>query len=184
MQLTPHNHTCCECHNSESNITPTPQSHQTSLPSTTTTPSSSQSTSQIVYIVTDTCYSTPADFSGNKGTFRIDSVHSNKKNANARAKKIIYDTGLCKVDVDKIIQEMKRGLFAGIGVGGKVDGMEGSCYARKTQVERKMVDEDSEDEEGTGEEGEEVMDEAGSGVVQVARSIEGDAGADADVEMG
>jgi Txe/YoeB family toxin of Txe-Axe toxin-antitoxin module len=104
-------------------------------------------------------------------------VHSHKKTANARAKKIIYDTGHCRVDVDKIIEELKGGLFTGIGVGGKVDGEEGSCYARKTQVERKMVDEDSEDEEvedsveidgGSG--GDESGDESGD--------------QDGDVEMG
>lgn len=113
-----------------------------------------------MYIVTDTCYATPANFAHNKGSFRIDSVHSHKKNANARAKKIIYDTGRCRVDVDKIIEEMKGGLFTGIGVGGKVDDEEGGCYARQTQVERKMVDEDSEDDDGTGEEDddEEVKD--------------------------
>lgn len=105
----------------------------------------------VVYIVTDVIYPTSEDFNHSKGNFRIDSVHSSKKNANARAKKIIYDGGQVhgsqyKVDADKIIEEMRKGLFTGIGVGGKGDGGHGSCYARKCQVERKMVDEDSEDE--------------------------------------
>jgi hypothetical protein len=109
----------------------------------------------IVYIVTDIIYATSHDFNHSKGNFRIDSVHSSKKNANARAKKIIYDGGQVngsqyKVDTDKIIEEMKKGLYTGIGIGGKGDGGYGSCYARKCQVEGKMVDEDSEDE---GEEG-------------------------------
>jgi hypothetical protein len=113
-------------------------------------------------------------------------VHSHKKTANARAKKIIYDTGHCRVDVDKIIEELKGGLFTGIGVGGKVDGEEGSCYARKTQVERKMVDEDSEDEDGTGEdEDEEVEDsveiDGGSGG---DKSGDESGDQDGDVEMG
>jgi hypothetical protein len=124
----------------------------------------------------------PADFAHNKGSFRIDSVHSHKKNANARAKKILYDTGHCRVDVDKIIEEMKGGLFTGIGVGGEMDGEEGSCYARKTQVERKMVDEDSEDEDGTGEEEEVVVEHS----VEIDGCNGGDESADrdGDVEMG
>ncbi|KAH7078331.1 hypothetical protein FB567DRAFT_132703 [Paraphoma chrysanthemicola] len=150
--------TGCDNRSSRSNITPTPRNHHAQhSTSTSNTPSSSQShPAQIVYIVTDTCYTTPSDFTYNKGTFRIDSVHSNKRNANARAKKIMYDTGQCKVDVDKIIEEMKRGLFTGIGIGGKSEDGAG-CYARKCQVERKMVDEDSEDEDGMGD------DEDGAG---------------------
>jgi hypothetical protein len=78
----------------------------------------------VVYIVTNIRYPTPQDFDLGKGSFRIDSVHSSRKNANARAKKIIYDGGQVdggqfKVDVDKIIEETRKGLFAAIGIGGK-----------------------------------------------------------------
>jgi hypothetical protein len=144
----------------EEDRTPTPRTHsaQSSLDSLPTAAHSlpSSSAPYIVYIVTDIQYPTSLDFDLNKGSFRIDSVHSSPKNANARAKKIIYDGGQVngghfKVDVDKIIEETRKGLFAGIGIGGKGDGRAGGCYARKCQVERKMVDEDSEDE-GDGEE--------------------------------
>jgi hypothetical protein len=137
----------------DTNRTPTPRSTRSSLESlpTATHSQPSSGTVVIVYIVTDTIYATSSDFNFNKGIFRIDSAHSSKKNANARAKKIIYDGGQVdggqyKVDLDKIIEEMKQGLFTGIGIGGKGDGGKGSCYARKCQVEGKMVDEDSEDE--------------------------------------
>jgi hypothetical protein len=142
--------------NSDTNRTPTPRTHstQSSMESIRRAPHSLPSSGGnivIVYIVTDVVYPTSDDFNHSKGNFRIDSVHSSKKNANARAKKIIYDGGQAdgsqyKVDTDKIIEEIKKGLFTGIGVGGKGDGGHGSCYARKCQVEGKMVDEDSEDE--------------------------------------
>lgn len=110
-----------------------------------------------MYIVTDIIYPTSADFDHGKGVFRIDSVHSSMKMANARAKKIIFDGGQVdggqyKVDLDKIIEEMKKGLFTGIGIGGKGDGHETGCYARKCQVESRMVDEDSEDESEANDE--------------------------------
>lgn len=157
MSQTPTDHTTLKY---TLNTTSAPRTHSThssleSLPTATSLPSSS-STATIVYIVTDIRYPTTADFDANKGIFSIDSVHSSPRNANARAKKIIYDGGQVdggqfKVDVDKIIEEMRRGLFTGIGIGGKGDGRVGSCYARKCQVEGKLVDEDSEDE-GDGEE--------------------------------
>lgn len=147
--------------------TPTPGTHstQSSLESIPTAAHSLPSSGApfIVYIVTDIRYPTAKDWDLCKGIFRIDSVHSSVKNANARAKKIIYDGGEIdggqfKVDSDKIIEEMRKGLFAGIGTGGKGDGRESGCYARKTQVERKMVDEDSEDE-GDGEDERQGEDE-------------------------
>lgn len=141
----------------DTNLTPTPHSPQSSLGSAPTAPHSlpnsipSSGTVVVVYIVTDIIYPTSADFDHSKGVFRIDSVHSSLKMANARAKKIIYDGGQIdggqyKVDLDKIIEEMKQGKFTGIGIGGKGDGHEAGCYARKCQVESRMVDEDSEDE--------------------------------------
>jgi hypothetical protein len=104
----------------------------------------------VIYIVTDTCFPSQFDFNHNKGTFHIDSVHTSLKSANARAKKIMYEAHPCKVDVDKIIEEMKSGLYTGIGIGGiegdisvKAGGT--GCFARKCQVEKQMVDdEDSE----------------------------------------
>jgi hypothetical protein len=148
-------------HNDQ-NRTPTPRTHsrQSSVESTPAgTPSlpSSGGNIVIVFIVTDIIYPTSADFDLNKGVFLIDSVHSSRKNANARAKKMIYDGGQInggqyKVDVDKIIEETRKGLFTGIGIGGKGDGRETGCYARKCQVESKMVDEDSEDESEESEE--------------------------------
>ncbi|KAH5470126.1 hypothetical protein HBI17_006960 [Parastagonospora nodorum] len=139
------------------NRTPTPRTHSTrsSLESVRAGAHSFNDSGGgnilVVYIVTDVIYPTSTDFNHSKGNFRIDSVHSSKRTANARAKKIIYDGGQVdgsqyKVDLDKIIEETKTGLFTGIGIGGKGDGGYGSCYARKCQVESKMVDEDSEDE--------------------------------------
>lgn len=66
------------------------------------------------------------------------------KMANARAKKIIYDNGCIdgrqyKVDLDRIIEDVKKGLFTGIGMCDKGDGQETGCYARKCQVESRMV---------------------------------------------
>jgi hypothetical protein len=131
--------------------TPTPRtrSPQSSMGSAPT--ANSSGSGFIVYIVTDIIYPTSHDFNLSKGVFRIDSCHSSRKNANARAKNIIYDGGQIdggqyKVDVDKIIEETKKGLFTGIGIGGKGDGREKGCYARKCQVEGKIVDGDSEDE--------------------------------------
>ncbi|KAH7402438.1 hypothetical protein BKA66DRAFT_392420, partial [Pyrenochaeta sp. MPI-SDFR-AT-0127] len=141
--------------------TPTPRSHTSNhspksppqnskskhftAPSTTiTTPTSSTA----VFIVSDTCYPTATDFNTNKGATRIDSAHSSQRAANNRAKKIIYEnSGGCTVDIDKIIEEMKQGLYTGIGIGGKEE-RDGGCYARKCEVEGKILDEDSEDEGG------------------------------------
>lgn len=143
----------------DTNHTPTPHSPQSSLGSAPTAPHSLPSSGPVVvvYIVTDIIYPTSADFDHSKGVFRIDSVHSSVKMANGRAKKIIYDGGQIdggqyKVDLDKIIEEMKKGMFTGIGIGGKGDGHDTGCYARKCQVESRMVDEDSEDESEGNEE--------------------------------
>jgi hypothetical protein len=176
----------------DANHTPTPRTHsaQSSLGSIPTGSNSlpSSGTILVVYIVTDVIYPTSDDFNLSKGVFCIDSVHSSKKAANARAKKIIYeggqiDGGQYKVDVDKIIEDTRKGLFTGIGIGGKGDGREKGCYARKCQVERKMVDEDSEDESGESERdrvderlGGEWRDHDGDGG--------GDEDGDGDVEMG
>jgi hypothetical protein len=145
-------------HGHDTNRTPTPRtrSPQSSLGSEPTF--NSGSSASIVYIVTDIIYPTSNDFNLSKGVFRIDSCHSSRKNANARAKKIIYDGGQIdggqyKVDLDKIIEQTERGLFTGIGIGGKGDGREKGCYARKCQVERKMIDWDPEDESEEGERG-------------------------------
>ncbi|KAF2819971.1 hypothetical protein CC86DRAFT_374686 [Ophiobolus disseminans] len=170
----------------DANLTPTPRTHsaQSSLESLPTASYSlpSSGAPAIVYIVTDIRYPTSLDFDLSKGSFRIDSVHSSKKNANARAKKIIYDGGQVdggqfKVDVDKIIEETVKGLFTGIGIGGKGDGREKGCYARKCQVERKMVDEDSEDE-GDGEDERMGEDERDGDEQHADRHTNG------DVEMG
>ena len=104
----------------------------------------------VVYVVVDTCYPTAHAFETNIGTMNITSVHSTKLAANSRAKKIIYENdGGCTVDIDKIIEEVKRGLYTGIGVGGK-ENKDGCCFARKCEVESKIVDEDSDSEEGSG----------------------------------
>jgi hypothetical protein len=126
----------------------------------------------MIYIVTDTCYPTASSFESNLGTTAIISVHSTRTAANARAKKIIYENdGGCTVDIDKIIEEIKQGLYTGIGVGGKAD-RGGECFARKCEVEGKIVDEDSDSEEGSGE----------SDLVEGERETEGDG--DGDVKMG
>ncbi|RAR07464.1 hypothetical protein DDE82_002748 [Stemphylium lycopersici] len=127
----------------------------------------------VIYIVTDTCYPTAHSFETNIGTTHIISVHSTKAAANSRAKKIIYDNDSgCTVDIDKIIEEVKQGLYTGIGVGGKEE-KDGSCFARKCEVEGKIVDEDSDSEETSGDSGEsDLIDATGEG--------EGDG----DVEMG
>ncbi|KAF1841773.1 uncharacterized protein K460DRAFT_358476 [Cucurbitaria berberidis CBS 394.84] len=164
----------CSCLHPPLTITPTQSTHakpcdQSSshdpIPSTSTT-------SVVVYIVTDTCYPTVSSFDSNIGTTTVDSAHSTKSSANARAKKIIYqnDGGGCTVDIDKIIEEVRQGLYTGIGVGGKEE-KEGCCFARRCAVEGKLVDEDSEDEE-SGESGVGELD----GVV--------DRDGDLDVDMG
>jgi Txe/YoeB family toxin of Txe-Axe toxin-antitoxin module len=160
------------------NRMPRKLSRQSSFESNPTGPRSlpSSGSTNVVYIVSDVIYPTSSDFNLSKGVFNIDSVHSSRKNANARAKKIIYDGGQIdggqyKVDVDKIIEETKRGLFTGIGIGGKGDGRQKGCYARKCQVESKLVDEDSEEESEEGE-----AKGAGEG--------SGDGDGDGDVQMG
>jgi hypothetical protein len=139
----------------------------------------------VVYIVTNIRYPTPQDFDLGKGSFRIDSVHSSRKNANARAKKIIYDGGQVdggqfKVDVDKIIEETRKGLFAAIGIGGKGDGREKGCYARKCQVEAKMVDEDSDNEVDAEDERMAEDEKCGEGM----DGVNGDGDVDGDLQMG
>lgn len=131
--------------------TPSASSSPKSIPTAQRSLASTAGSTFGVYIVTDTRYPTSLDFDLNKGSFRIDSVHSSVKNANARAKKLIYDGGEIdggqfKHDIDKVIEQMDNGMFAGIGIGGKGDGRENGCYAQKCQVEYKMIDEDSEDE--------------------------------------
>jgi hypothetical protein len=120
------------------------QQHITVPKHTNTTPGP-----HIIYIVVDTCYPTSHAFETNIGTANITSVHSTKVAANSRAKKIIYenDSG-CTVDLDKIIEEVRRGLYTGIGVGGKEE-KEGCCFARKCEVEDRVLDEDSDGEEGS-----------------------------------
>jgi hypothetical protein len=143
-------------YNADRTPTPRTRSRQSSLESLSTV--NNFASDSIVYIVTDIIYPTHHDFALNKGVFRIDSCHSSRKNANARARRIIYeggqiDGGQYNVDLDKILEETKKGLFTGIGVGGKGDGREMGCYARKCQVERKIVDADSEDESEESEVG-------------------------------
>jgi hypothetical protein len=138
----------------------------------------------VVYIVTDIIYPTSNDFDLSKGIFRIDSCHSSRNNANARAKKIIYDGGQVdgsqyKVDLDKIIEQTERGLFTGIGIGGKGDGHEKGCYARMCHVEGKLVDGDSEDESEESERGR-VEDREWDGFVDG----DNDGNRNEDTEMG
>lgn len=91
----------------------------------------------------------------------------------------MYEYGLVdgaqyKVDVDKIIEETKQGLFTGIGVGGKEDGGAGSCYARKCEVERQIIDEDSEDEgEEEDDDDDDDDDDYGDGDEDEARGRDG-----------
>lgn len=104
----------------------------------------------MVYVVTDTFYPSASNFDTNLGTTSTISVHSSKRAANERAKKTIYENdGGCTVDIDKIIEEVKQGLYTGIGVGGKEE-KSGCCFARKCEVEAKPIDDDSEDE-GSGD---------------------------------
>lgn len=63
------------------------------------------------------------------------------------------------MDIDKIIEEERKGLYTGIGVGGREE-KKGCCYARKCEVEEKFLDGDSEDE-WTGKSGEEEDEENG-----------------------
>ncbi|KAF1934296.1 uncharacterized protein M421DRAFT_432 [Didymella exigua CBS 183.55] len=93
----------------------------------------SRKSAKIVYIVTDTRYTTAADFDEGKGTTLLDSVHTTPRAANVRARKVMYartSPGF-EIDEDKIIDEVKNGLYTGIGVGGaEKDG----CYARNKQL--------------------------------------------------
>lgn len=108
-----------------------------------------------MFIVTDICYPKESDFASGRGIVTIDSVHSTKKAANARAKKIIFEAGPWHIDIDKIIEEVRNGLYTGIGVGGEDRPLDGHCYARKCEVESWTVDEDddkeSEEESASGE---------------------------------
>jgi hypothetical protein len=118
-----------------------------------TSPRSRKST-KVVYIVTDTRYATAADFEEGKGTTLIDSVHTTSRAANLRAKKVIFartSPGF-EIDEDKIIDEVKDGLYTGIGVGGAE---RNGCYARKCEVEAKPIDiEDDGSSEEEGHDGE------------------------------
>ena len=109
--------------------------------SASTSPKSLKSTTKIVYIVVDTCYATLSDFDQGKGSTNIDSVHTNSHAANQRAKKVIFARvnphDKHGIDQDKIIEEVKDGLYTGIGIGG--DESTG-CYARKCEVEAKPID--------------------------------------------
>lgn len=129
--------TICGCRTSDS---PTPRSRKST---------------KIVYIVTDTFYFTSADFDEGKGITNIDSVHTTSRAANVRAKKVMFARinpgDKCELDQDKIIEEMKDGLYTGIGIGGNV---EDGCYARKCEVEAKPIDiedDGSSEEEQDGE---------------------------------
>jgi hypothetical protein len=134
--------------------TPTLHTHSTnsSLDDAPADASGSSSAGQlVVFVVTDMCFPNNNDFQLNKGTLHIDSVHSSITNANARAKKIMWEgKPPCQTDVDRVIEDVKNGLYTGIFVGGKegeksVKGGGTGCFARKVQVERKRldVDEDS-----------------------------------------
>ncbi|CAA9965678.1 hypothetical protein CFE70_008610 [Pyrenophora teres f. teres 0-1] len=160
---------CGACCDMKDGPTPTPRSHnninigdsyiqqsiEVSPPPRTpaTTMTDSPSGPHNVYIVTDTCYPTAHSFESNIGITQIISVHSTRSAANSRAKKMIYDNeNGCTVDLDKVIEEVKKGLYTGIGVGGEEK--DGCCFARKCEVEGKIVDEDSDSEETSGESGE------------------------------
>lgn len=109
--------------------------------STSTSPKSHKSITKTIYIVIDTCYATLDDFDQGKGSTSIDSVHTTAHVANARAKKIMFARinvmDKRGIDQDKIIEEIKDGLYTGIGMGG--DESTG-CYARKCEVEAKPID--------------------------------------------
>ncbi|KAF3004040.1 hypothetical protein E8E13_001117 [Curvularia kusanoi] len=109
--------------------------------SESTSPKSQKSsTMRVVYIVIDTCYATLVDFDQGKGTTRIDSVHTTSQAANGRAKKIMFARSRpgdrCHIDQDRILEEIKDGMYAGIGIGEEPS----ACYARKCEVEAKPVD--------------------------------------------
>jgi hypothetical protein len=112
------------------------------------TPKTHQHSTRVVYIVTDTFYPTSADFSDGKGVTSIDSVHTTSRAANVRAKKVMFArlSDDREVDQDKIIEELKDGLYTGIGIGGIE---KNGCYARKCEVESKPIDVD---EDGSSEE--------------------------------
>lgn len=124
--------------------------------SNSSTPRTHRSSTRIVYIVTDTTYSTSSDFDEGKGTTNIDSVHTTSGAANVRAKKIMFarinPSNKDGVDQDKIIEELKDGLYTGIGIGG-IEGH--GCYARKCEVEAKPIDID---EDGSSEEEQDTED--------------------------
>ncbi|KAH6620227.1 hypothetical protein C7974DRAFT_378316 [Boeremia exigua] len=109
--------------------------------SASTSPKSQKSITKIVYIVIDTCFATLTDFDQGKGSTSIDSVHTTSHVANIRAKKIMFArinlNNTCQVDKDKILEEIKDGLYTGIGIGGDENT---GCYARKCEVEAKPVD--------------------------------------------
>lgn len=104
-------------------------------------PKSQKSTTRLVYIVIDTYYVTLIDFDQGKGFTSIDSVHTTSHAANGRAKKVMFarspPNNQCEIDQDKILEEIKDGLYTGIGVSG--DESTG-CYARKCEVEAKPID--------------------------------------------
>lgn len=84
-----------------------------------------------VYVVVDTCYPKESDFNQGKGVTAVFSVHSSIAAANAKAKKIMFaNEGGCTVDVDKVIEETRHGLYTGIGIGGQEERAD-HCYARK-----------------------------------------------------
>jgi hypothetical protein len=124
--------------------------------SSSPTPRTHKPSTRFVYIVTDTCYSSSADFDQNKGVTNIDSVHTTSGAANARAKKIMFARinpgDKCEVDHDKILEELKDGLYTGIGMGWIENN---GCYARKCEVEVKPIDVD---EDGSSEEEQDVED--------------------------
>jgi hypothetical protein len=127
-------------------------SGQANITPNSSTPKASALVPTTVYIVTDTYYPTAADFDVGKGIASIDSVHSTPGAANLRATKImfIYEKDREDVDKDKIIEEIRQGLYSGIGIGGRE-----RCYARKCEVEAKDVDVD---EDGSSEESGDIED--------------------------
>lgn len=117
--------------------------------------SQKSTTTRIVYIVIDTCFATLADFDQGKGFTTIDSVHTTSHAANGRAKKIMFTrlhpSKRCEIDQDKILEEIKDGLYTGIGISGDESA---GCYARKCEVEAKPIDiedDGSSEEEHDGE---------------------------------
>ncbi|KAF2632581.1 hypothetical protein BU25DRAFT_77605 [Macroventuria anomochaeta] len=104
-------------------------------------PNLQKATMKIVYVVIDTCYATLADFDQGKGSTNIDSVHTTSQAANVRAKKVMFARtnpgDKCEIDQDKILEEIKDGLYTGIGLGGNKNT---GCYAKKCEVEAKPID--------------------------------------------